>query len=46
MRERLRKRFNLEKHLILNTFMDVGYPAHIPMAPGRMGLDELVLARM
>lgn len=46
MRERLRKRFKLGEHMIVNTFMDVGYPAHTPMPPGRMGLDELVIARV
>lgn len=44
MRDRLRARFGLGDHMIINTFMDVGFPAQTPMAPGRMGLDELVIA--
>lgn len=46
MRERLRKRFGLGEHMIIVTFLDVGYPDQTPMPPGRMGLDELVLARV
>ena len=46
MRQRLAKRFGLGDHMIIVTFLDVGYPAQTPMAPGRMALSELVLARV
>ncbi|MCL5257287.1 MAG: nitroreductase family protein [Chloroflexi bacterium] len=46
MRERLRARFGLADYLEMVTYLDLGFPALTPMPPGRMALNEVVLARV
>lgn len=46
MRDRLRARFGLEDYMEIVTYLDLGFPAQTPMPPGRMALDEVVLARV
>ena len=45
MKERLREHFKLDEQIQIVTYLDLGFPAQMPMAPGRMGLGEVVLAR-
>lgn len=42
---RLREHFRLEEHILPVTYMDLGYPAQMPMAPGRISLEDAVLVR-
>ncbi len=42
---RLQKRFNLPDYIQIVTYLDLGYPAETPLPPGRMTVDEVVLAR-
>lgn len=44
--ERLRKRFNLDKEVDVVTYLDLGFPAQTPRAPGRRALKECILARV
>ncbi len=43
---RLRERFNLPDYIQIVTYLDIGYPAETPLPPGRMAVDEVVLARI
>ncbi|MDR1519250.1 MAG: nitroreductase family protein [Planctomycetota bacterium] len=46
MLERLYKRFKLPKEVKIVTYLDVGYPAQSPVAPGRLDLKETVLVKI
>ena len=46
MVQRLREHFALEDEIEIVTYLDVGFPAETPMPPGRMALEETVLARV
>ena len=46
MRERLRDQFKLEDPIQIVTYLDLGFPSQMPMAPGRMALQEVVIARV
>ena len=43
---RLRERFELPDHLQVVTYLDLGYPAQTPLPPGRISVEEAVLARI
>ncbi len=42
---RIRDRFQLPDHIQLATYLDVGFPAQTPLPPGRISVQEAVLAR-
>ncbi len=46
MKQRLREHFELEDKVQIVTYLDLGFPAQMPMPPGRMALDEAVIARV
>ena len=46
MIQRLRERFSLDEEIEIVTYLDVGFPAETPMPPGRMALEETVIARV
>jgi nitroreductase len=46
MRQRLHQRFELHEEIQIVTYLDVGFPDQTPMPPGRMALEEMVLARV
>jgi nitroreductase len=46
MKERLRQRFELEDDIQIVTYLDVGFPAQTPVPPGRLALEETVIARV
>jgi nitroreductase len=46
MRQRLREHFKLDEQVQIVTYLDLGFPAQSPMPPGRMALEEVVLARV
>jgi nitroreductase len=46
MKERLRQRFELEDEVQIVTYLDVGFPDQTPMPPGRITLEETLLARV
>jgi nitroreductase len=45
MVERIRERFELPQHLLLVTYLDVGFPTQTPLPPGRMTVEEALLVR-
>ena len=45
MRQRLREHFKLDEQIQIVTYLDLGFPAQTPMPPGRMSLQEVVIAR-
>lgn len=46
MVERLRERFQLDDDIEIVTYLDIGFPAETPMPPGRLDLEETVIARV
>ena len=46
MVQRLREHFELEDEVQVVTYLDVGFPAQTPMPPGRLDLEETVIARV
>jgi nitroreductase len=46
MRQRLREHFALEDEIQIVTYLDLGFPAQMPMPPGRMALYEAVIVRV
>ena len=46
MKVRLHEHFDLEDDVQIVTYLDLGFPAQTPMPPGRMSVDEVVLARV
>ena len=46
MKERLRQRFELEDEVQIVTYLDLGFPDQTPMPPGRMALEETIIARV
>ena len=46
MVQRLRENFDLEDEVQVVTYLDVGFPAQTPMPPGRLDLEETVIARV
>jgi len=46
MKRRLREHFALDEQIEIVTYLDLGFPAQTPMPPGRMALDEVVIARV
>jgi nitroreductase len=46
MKQRLRDHFKLDEQIQIVTYLDLGFPAQMPMPPGRMALEEVVIARV
>jgi len=46
MVQRLREHFELEDEVQVVTYLDVGFPAQTPRPPGRLTLEETVIARV
>lgn len=46
MKRRLHEHFELDEAVQIVTYLDVGHPAQTPVPPGRMPLDETIIARV
>jgi nitroreductase len=46
MKQRLREHFKLDEQIQIVTYLDLGFPAQTPMPPGRMALEEAIIARV
>ncbi len=46
MKKRLRDHFELNDEVQIVTYLDIGFPTETPMPPGRMALEETIIARV
>jgi nitroreductase len=46
MKDKLRERFQLEDHIIIMNYIDIGFPNSQPIPRGRHNVDEVIIGRV